>query len=193
MSILKCNCNQKMLTLTHYSQDFKNIKEYELNQLNMLTAYCTFTALYLAHKSQFLSFKWNFTSVVISYFAWEIWSCLGKASAISILSVLLMWMFCSIFVGFFLTFSTVFLLSNLWANFNTLCCLMWGFFLFHICLFSIFALWDFFYSLIFICYLTHNALQSKTLALSFPRRDWGWENFLNWKKIIIHQRCSIIS
>lgn len=57
MSILKCNCNQKMLTLTHYSQDFKNIKEYELNQLNMLTAYCTFTALYLAHKSQFLSFK----------------------------------------------------------------------------------------------------------------------------------------
>lgn len=101
MSILKCNCNQKMLTLTHYSQDFKNIKEYELNQLNMLTAYCTFTALYLAHKSQFLSFKWNFTSVVISYFAWEIWSCLGKASAISILSVLLMWMFCSIFVGFF--------------------------------------------------------------------------------------------
>lgn len=183
MCIFKVQLQSKDVDPNTLFTRFKNLKEFELNQLNMLTPYCTFTKLYLRHKSQFLSLKWNFTSVVISYFAWEIWSCLGKASAISILSVLLMWISCSIFVVF-LKILNLFLISNHGANFNKLCCIM--VFLFFYFIFGFFLQSSyygiFFYSLIFIWYLTHNTLYNKTSALSFSRRNGGWEKFLSWKK-----------
>lgn len=183
MCIFKVQLQSKDVDPNTLFTRFKNLKEYELNQLNMLTPYCTFTKLYLRHKSQFLSLKWNFTSVVISYFAWEIWSCLGESIShldfICSFNVDILQHFCSL-----LKILNLFLISNLGANFNKLCCIM--VFLFFYFIFGFFLQSSyygiFFYSLIFIWYLTHNTLYNKTSALSFSRRNGGWEKFLSWKK-----------
>lgn len=57
MSIFKVQLQSKNVDPHTLFTRFKNLKEYELNQLNMLTPYCTFTTLYLNHKSQILPFK----------------------------------------------------------------------------------------------------------------------------------------
>lgn len=123
MCIFKVHLQSKDVDPNTLFTRFKNLKEFELNQLNMLTPYCTFTKLYLRHKSQFLSLKWNFTSVVISYFAWEIWSCLVESIShldfICSFNVDILQHFCS-----FLKILNLFLISNHGANFNKLCCIM---------------------------------------------------------------------
>lgn len=186
MCIFKVQLQSKDVDPNTLFTRFKNLKEYELNQLNMLTPYCTFTKLYLRHKSQFLSLKWNFTSVVISYFAWEIWSCLGESIShldfICSFNVDILQHFCS-----FLKILNLFLISNLGANFNKLCCIMvflFFYFIFGFFFYNLHIMWYFFIVWYLFDTLTHNTLYNKTSALSFSRWDGGWwEKFLTWKKI----------